>query len=141
MDFETALLTLSRQGFSCSQILMKLALDLDGRDNPDLLRAVSGLTCGMGHTGHTCGVLTGGACVLGYFTGQGDPEELPHSRAREIVADYVDWFRTQYGTDGCKEILGGDFSRSALVCPAMIEAAYFKLVELLGQYGILEATL
>lgn len=138
MDFETVLLTLRRQGFSCSQILMKLALELDGKDNADLLRAMSGLAMGMGRTGGACGILTGGACVLGYFTGQGEAGELAHSRADEAIFDYVSWFSEEYSAADCHALLGGDFSRSAAVCPAMLEAAYFKLLALLEQYGILE---
>ena len=138
MDFEMILLRLTREGYHCAQIMVKLALDLAGDDNPELVRAMSGLNSGMGGSGSACGVLTGGCAALGYFTGNGEPNEIPHEKAREIVARYVDWFRTEYGSDRCHDIIGGDRELSKIVCPAMIEAAYYKMVELLDEYGLLE---
>ncbi len=138
MDLDMILLEMSRQGFMCAQIMMKLALEIDGKENPDLIRAMSGLNFGMGKTGGACGVLTGGAAALGYFTGQGEPEELPHSRAWEIIASYVEWFRETYHTDTCYGLIGGDYSVCHTTCPAIIEAGYEKMVELLIEYEIVE---
>ncbi len=47
------------EGDTCGHILAKLALEAVGRDNPDLVRAMSGLAVGMGR-GFNCGCLTGG---------------------------------------------------------------------------------
>lgn len=138
MDFETTLLELAHQGFECSQILMLMALEIDGKENPDLIRAMSGLCGGMGRSGGACGVLTGGCCVLGYFTGQGEAGELAHSRAREMISEYAGWFHDHFGTTDCRDIIHGDFSRCLTVCVPIIEEGYFKLLELLGEYGILE---
>ena len=55
MDLRERLLELGLQGFECSQIMMMIALELEEKENPDLIRAVSGLTGGMGH---------GGGCLL-----------------------------------------------------------------------------
>ncbi|HNZ63950.1 MAG TPA: C-GCAxxG-C-C family protein, partial [Bacillota bacterium] len=124
MDLDMLLLEMSRQGFMCAQIMMKLALDIDGKENPDLIRAMSGLNFGMGKTGSACGALTGGAAALGYFTGQGEPEELPHSRASEIIAAYVNWFKDTYHTDTCHGLIGGDYAACHTVCPGIIMAGY-----------------
>ena len=138
MDFEAILLEMTKQGFECSQILMLMALELDGAENPGLVRAMSGLNSGMGRTGGACGALTGGCCVLGYFTGKGVPEELEHSRAREIVSGYAQWFTGRFGTESCRDIINGDYSRCLATCPPMMEECYFKLMELLEEYDILE---
>lgn len=139
MDFEAILLEMTRQGFECSQILMLLALELDGAENPDLVRAMSGLCGGMGRSGGVCGALTGGCCVLGYFTGKGVPEELEYSRAREIVSGYALWFEERFGTSLCRDIIGGDYSKCLASCAPIMEECYFKLVELLEMHGIVEA--
>lgn len=137
MDFESFMLELTREGFECSQILMLAALALDGAENPGLVRAMSGLSGGMGRSGGACGALTGGCCVLGYFTGKGEPEELEHSRAREIVAAYADWFRARFGKENCRDLIGGDYSKCLSVCAPMVGACYEKLLELLEEYNLL----
>lgn len=139
MDFEEKLFELSRQGFECSQILMLMALEIDGADNPDLIRAMSGLCGGMGRSGGACGVLTGGCCFLGYFTGKGIPDEMEHSRSREIVSSYVSWFSERFPSTECRGIIGGDFSKTLSVCSPLISEAYVRLLELLDEYDILEA--
>lgn len=139
MDFESLLLELSREGFECAQILMLSALSLEGEENPGLIRAMSGLCSGMGRTGGACGALTGGCCALGYFTGKGDPEELEHSRAREIIAAYATWFRECFGTENCRDIVGGDYSKCLTVCAPMMEECYGKLLELMDEYNLLGA--
>lgn len=43
------MLEMSRKGYFCSQILLKLALEMTRkRKNPDLIRAMGGLCGGMG---------------------------------------------------------------------------------------------
>ncbi|MBZ0309444.1 MAG: C-GCAxxG-C-C family protein, partial [Anaerolineae bacterium] len=65
---------LKEQGFFCSQIIMILGLELQGKENPDLVRAMHGLAGGLGFTGETCGALTGGSSVLGVYAGRGNPK-------------------------------------------------------------------
>lgn len=137
MDFESFLLDRTREGFECSQILMLAALALDGEENPGLVRAMSGLNGGMGRTGGPCGALTGGCCALGYFTGKGEPEELEHSRGREIIAAYADWFRSSFGTERCGDIIGGDYSKCLALCAPMVVDCYHKILELVEEYDLL----
>ena len=75
MDDRERLRELKQQGFFCSQVLMQLALDLQGRDNAPLVRAMHGLAGGLGFMGETCGAPTGGACVLGLYAGKGTADE------------------------------------------------------------------
>ena len=37
------MMELRRQGFRCSQIIMALGLEAGGKDNPDVIRAMTGL--------------------------------------------------------------------------------------------------
>lgn len=121
---------------------MLLALETDGCENPDLVRAMSGLTGGMGHCRKECGALTGGCCVLGYFAGRGSTEEMEHNRFTQIVKDYVNWFQEQYGTlegnTDCRSILGEDFSKTFAVCLPILEACQEKLTALLSENGVID---
>ena len=67
MELFDRMLELSGQGFYCAQILLILALEAEGKENPDLVRAMSGLNGGLGFSGNVCGALTGGCCLLGHF--------------------------------------------------------------------------
>ena len=97
MDEMDRLIELRRQGFFCSQILMLLGLELQGKTNPDLVRSLQALAGGLGFTGETCGSLTGGACLLGLYAGKGSPEEEDDPRLLFMVEDLVGWFKGDYG--------------------------------------------
>ena len=81
-------------GYTCGQILVKLALEAQGRDNPDLVRAMSGLALGMGQ-GFNCGSLTGGCCVLGLYGGRSDENQPGHPRFDIMVEEFSGWFESE----------------------------------------------
>jgi len=130
---------LKRQGFFCSQILMTLALDLQGQDDPALIRAMHGLAGGLGFVGETCGALTGGASVLGLYAGKGRPEEDDDPRLSFMIADLVQWFKAGYGHDyggiRCADILQGEPNAQATRCPLMVRGTFQKVKELLVASG------
>ena len=127
-DMDTRFMELASMGFECSQILMMLFLEMEGRENPDLIRAMGGLT--------------GGAAVLGYFTARGEYEEMEHEKSREIIASYAQWFEETYGAEyggcNCQDIIGGDYSKCLLVCAPIVQECFEKIMELLTEYEILE---
>ena len=63
-DTSLRLAQLSAQGLCCSQILMQLALEDMGADNPPLIRAMAGLCEGSGGGG-LCGPGRGRRAVVG----------------------------------------------------------------------------
>ena len=136
-DFFTRMLKLSAQGFQCAQILMILALESDGKEDADLVRAAGGLNMGFSDTSGPCGALTGGCCFISYFTGKGDAEELGDPRLRDMLSEYAGWFRDEYGTAGgaciCREILQGNPENIAGRCPGIVQASYMKALEILGE--------
>ncbi len=140
MDLFDRMLELSGQGYFCAQILMILALESEGKEDPDLIRAVGGLNGGLGFSGRTCGALTGGCCLLGYFLGKGEPEELEDPDAQALTASLADWFEDtfseQFGGCSCREILEGDPGNKMRRCPEIVEAVYLKCGELLQEKGI-----
>ena len=92
MDDREQLMALRQQGFYCSQIIMLQGLDMTGKSNPDLVRAMHGLAGGLGFSGELCGALTGGASLLGLYAGKGIPEQPEDPRLDFMIVDLVKWF-------------------------------------------------
>lgn len=139
MSDQDRMLELKRQGFFCSQILMQMALDLQGRENPALVRATHGLAGGLGFTGETCGALTGGVCVLGLYAGKGRPQDEDDPRLLFMIEDLVKWFKAGYGQEygglRCDVILSGDPHAQATRCPRMVAGTFQKVKDLLVENG------
>jgi C_GCAxxG_C_C family probable redox protein len=141
MELFNKIVELSRQGFFCSQIMMILALESEGKENPDLIRAMGGLNGGLGFTGDVCGCLTGGCCFLSYFLNKGKADELEDPALRDAIADYIRWFRdmtqSAYHGDTCYDITKNKAVKRIENCPPLIEAAMEKCMELLAERGVI----
>jgi hypothetical protein len=74
-DAMIRMMRLAQKGYTCSQILILLALEARAEENPSLVRAAAGLAYGCGTGKGSCGVLTGGSCVIALFAGKGSDEE------------------------------------------------------------------
>jgi C_GCAxxG_C_C family probable redox protein len=139
MDELDQLMEFSKQGFFCSQILMLQGLDLMGKSNPDLIRAMHGLAGGLGFSGELCGALTGGASLLGLYAGKGIPEQDEDPRLIFMVEDLVKWFIAEYseqfGGIRCEEILAGSSQNQVKRCPMMVIGVLQKVKELLVENG------
>jgi hypothetical protein len=119
---------LNRKGFSCSQIMLMMTMDLIGMEEDEyLVRAVKGLTQGMG-IGHACGIVTGAACSFSLARGQ--------SGLTELFPMFYEWFYEKYGEEcggiNCMELLEGDINAKLRVCPGMIGNSWDKASELLS---------
>ncbi|GAB7081669.1 DVU_1555 family C-GCAxxG-C-C protein [Megalodesulfovibrio paquesii] len=139
-DLEQEVLRLLGDGFNCSQIVLKLGLELTGEDRPELVRMAQGLGHGIG-AGEVCGALLGGICLLSWHCGRGSDEETKHPMFDAILSDLVTWFQesacASYNSIRCGDILedsGGTphFER----CAGLTAGAYEKAVEILQQYEI-----
>jgi C_GCAxxG_C_C family probable redox protein len=130
---------LRKQGFLCSQILMILALETQGKDNPDLIRAMNGLVGGIGFTGGVCGALTGGACLLGLYAGKAAAGDEENIRLTFMVQDLVKWFdqehASKYGGNRCDQLTGDDARRQAALCPVLVSTTWQKVKDLLVENG------
>jgi C_GCAxxG_C_C family probable redox protein len=137
MDDNDAMLELKNQGYFCSQIIVKMGLELRGEENIPLVRAMHALAGGLGFSGELCGALSGGACFLGLYAGKGLPEDDEDPRLMIMVLDLVKWFTQEYGqTYGgirCMDILKAN--SQAAVCPLIVAATYQKAKELLVENG------
>lgn len=141
MELFDRMLELSGQGFYCAQILMILALESEGKEDPDLIRAMSGLNGGLGFSGRVCGALTGGCCLLGYFCGKGEAEELEDPDASAMIRELVEWFEESmeeaYGGSSCSQILDGDPGNKMRRCPQIVEGVFEKCLEILQEHQAL----
>lgn len=140
MDEYERMLELKQQGFYCSQILLLLGMELQGKENPDLVRAVHALAGGIGFSGETCGALTGGACLLGLYAGKGAPEDEDDPRLIFMAEELVRWFKDGYGVEyggiRCDEILAEGGKTMGRRCPAIVQGTFQKVKELLVENGI-----
>jgi hypothetical protein len=135
-DILIRMLQLGQKGYNCSQIIMLLGLELRGETNPRLVRAMGGLAYGCGSGHGTCGVLTGGCCLLALYAGKGSDEEVPSDRYDLMLQELNDWFASRSGCDP------GDMSCDAIVgeagpvasrqsCGALVADTFTKVIEIL----------
>lgn len=142
MQNEMARLTqLHMQGFHCAQILLTLGLELQGKENPDLLRAMTGLAGGLGFCGKNCGALTGAVCLLGLFAGRGSLEERENQELNPMIQELIDWFETSLGKEfggiDCHTILRGDPWNRMTRCPRLVSETYLRAKQILTDRGFL----
>jgi len=133
------MMELAQQGFHCAEILLLMGLEGQGKVNPDLIRAVSGLSGGVGSSGDLCGAVTGGACLLGLYSGRGSAEDEEDPRLRIMISDLLDWFSMEqekrYGGVHCRDIIGEDPRNMLERCPRIVSAVYRKVRSLLDDNG------
>jgi C_GCAxxG_C_C family probable redox protein len=139
MDDMDQLIALRRKGFYCSQILILKGLEMMGKSNPDLVRAMHGLAGGLGFSGELCGALTSGAALLSLYAGKGTLMQEEDPRLDFMIVDLVKWFKAEYGEPfggiRCEEILAGDSKNQMNRCPMMWVGVFQKVQELLFKNG------
>ncbi|HUA99295.1 MAG TPA: C-GCAxxG-C-C family protein [Terracidiphilus sp.] len=142
MDMNNAdafrVMELGMQGYNCSQILMLLALEAQHKENPDLVRAMTGLVGGMS-CGKNCGTLTAGCCLLGLYAGKGTPDANADDRLEPMLHSFVEWFESEfkprYGGIDCAVILEDDARNRLARCPSIMLESLAKLKEILAENG------
>lgn len=125
-------------GFKCSHILAMLALEAQGRDDPDLVRAMSGLALGMGQ-GFNCGALSAGCCVIGLYAGRSNADAAEDPRFAGALDALSGWFhamaKEKFGGIDCADIMKFDPALKAERCPGLILDTWTKATEILAEYG------
>lgn len=140
-DTQIRMLQLGQQGFTCSQIIMLLALELRGVDNPDLVRAMGGMAYGCGSGYGSCGVLTGGCCMMALYAGKGSTHETPLDFFELMLQELNDWFSRHTGCAvddmSCHAIVGeAGPAASRQRCGHILQETYSKVIEILTANGI-----
>jgi len=135
------MIQLADNNYNCSQILMILALEQEGRDIPDLIRSMSGLGDGCGFFKETCGVMTGAACLLSWYAGKGSDNEVESKKLLPMLQEFGDWFQQEvgekYSGTRCMEIVGDKVGTpdGKMICGAIILQSFTKLNEILAVNG------
>ncbi|HEY5555951.1 DVU_1555 family C-GCAxxG-C-C protein [Acetobacterium sp.] len=141
---ETAyrILQLSMGGYCCTQIMLKMALEDEEKENPDLIRAVNGLCNGIGNDQKTCGVIIGGIGILGLYAGKGELREYPKEGYSAMITEYMEWFEESFGNTDCIDLIGVtkftdvNSDQSYMVkCGEHLANSYQKIQEILTEHG------
>ena len=141
MDLYDRILELSNCGYFCGQILAILMLETIGEENPGLIKAMGGLNGGVGFSLGCCGCMTGGACILSYFTGKGEDTGTDDPQHRPALKEFTEWFEKEmlieYGGTDCRDITAGSTAKRLEYCPGIIAATYQKCMDILQERGLL----
>ncbi|QGY41494.1 hypothetical protein GM415_15665 [Pseudodesulfovibrio cashew] len=134
-DTGLRMMELAGKGYCCSQIMVLLALDEMGRENPDLVRAAGGLCDGMGDCSGPCGVFSGAALVLGLFGGKGTDMEEKNDVLVLMLESLRDAFveaTSAFGGTSCGEILDGECGQPNMArCGSLLSDIYGRVREIL----------
>jgi hypothetical protein len=132
------MMELDYNGYYCSQILLILALEAQGKSDPDLVRAMGGLAHGSGFTDGICGTLSGAACLLALYAGKGADREFEDENLKYMLKDLYEWFEQtfgrRYGDITCEAIVG-DRTEIRQRCAEVVAKTYGKVLELLSAGG------
>lgn len=139
-DVQVRMLQLAGRGYACSQILIRLFLELRTEENPALVRAVSGLAYGCGGGRTTCGTLTGACCALALYAGKGRDDETGSEQLILMLQALSDWFEERvggrYGGTTCEIIVGEEGPQAARQhCGRIVAETYAKVLEILSAHG------
>lgn len=142
MDEHTIrMMRLSGRGYVCSQIMMKMALELRGEENPSLVRAMAGPGYGCGTGVGTCGALVGGCCLLALYAAKGSDNETASDRMMLMFSELSDWFSERigerYGGVECETIVGEEGPAASMqACGGIVLETYGKAMEILASNEI-----
>jgi C_GCAxxG_C_C family probable redox protein len=127
---------LASQGYCCTQILMILVLQAEGRENYDLIRAANGMCVGMQCQG-TCGAISGIIMAFGLYAGRGRPEDERSEKLRIMSEEFTNWFKEEYKSTLCRELVTVDIFTDEgeevypVKCGEIILKAYNKMKDIL----------
>ncbi|AQR93441.1 MULTISPECIES: DVU_1555 family C-GCAxxG-C-C protein [Clostridium] len=136
---------LASSGYCCSQILIIMYLEKNGLENVPLVKSMAGLCAGVGNTGKTCGIITGGACLFGLYAGKGLDTEVRDDNLKKMIQEFVQWFEDEFEYTECIDLITvdvlNDINESEaypVKCGNTMQKCYNKIDEILKNYGYLE---
>ena len=136
-EYDLDILRLGGQGYCCSQILLLLALELQDRSNPGLVRAMHGLCDGFPNGRGVCGAASGAACLIGYYAGKGG-ERQADEKLPLMLDELGEWFEAKcsqrFSGISCSDITGQG-KPDKTVCGELISESYAKAMTLLIENG------
>lgn len=138
-DIVLRMIELAGKNYNCSQIMMILTLDQEGEQNPDLVRAMSGLGDGCGFFKETCGIMTAAAAILSWYAGKGADSETESEKLLPMLEELGDWFeqeiaKKKYQGTRCKDIVGDlvGTEEGKQICGGIVFQTYNKINQILA---------
>lgn len=136
--YELDILRLANQGYCCTQIVLLMALEVQGRENKGLVRAASGLCHGFPDAAGPCGAVGGAAFLLGYYAGKGTADEEEDERLPLMLSQLTEWFNDycekRYSGISCEQIVVGG-QPDAGICGGLIADCYGQALTILVEHG------
>ena len=136
---------LANSGYCCSQILIITYLESKGMENVALVKAMAGLCAGVGNTGKTCGIVTGGACLFGLYAGKGIDIEIRDDNLKKMIQKFVEWFEDEFESTECVDMITVDVLNDMnekeaypIKCGNTMQKSYNKINEILKEYKYIE---
>ena len=134
-----------KKGLNCSQAIIATYGPPLGLEEDMGVKVASAFGGGMGHTGKTCGVLTGALMVIGLHCSKADCS-VAQAKARSyaLASELMKTFQNRHVYTNCKDLIGQDLSteegmRSAreddlfgTLCSAFVHSAAEILEEFLA---------
>jgi len=107
-----------QEGLNCAQSVLRAVAEARGHTCPACIPAVAlGMGGGIGHTGHTCGALTGAVLAAGLAVELRHPTvALParKAEANRVASRLVEAFAAQFGSTDCATLRDQALSDPAL---------------------------
>ena len=96
-------------GFNCAQSVFYPYSKELGLDPEKALKIATAFGGGMGHTGETCGAVSGAYMAIGLKHGKKDAaENEAKEKTYSLVMEFSRRFKSVYGSVRCTELLGHD---------------------------------
>ena len=137
-EYDIDILRLAGAGYCCSQIVVQLGLEVQGTENPGLVKAMAGLCHGFPAMDGTCGAVSGAACLIAYYGGKGAPDEEESDRLPLMLSELSDWFK-EYSSSRFKGIRCSDIVEDGqldtAICGGLVSKCYGKALTILVENG------
>lgn len=137
-EYDIDILRLAGAGYCCSQIVVQLALEIQGVENPGLIRAMAGLCHGFPNMDGSCGAVTGAACLIAYYGGKGAGDGDESERLPLMLAELAEWFgqytAPKFKGIRCSDIVEGG-QLDAAICGGLVGECYGKALTILVENG------
>jgi hypothetical protein len=137
---------LADNDYHCSQIILKLSLEKEGVENPDLIRSMYGLAEGCWFLNGTCGILSGSACLISWYAGKKTGRENVSDEVLPMLQDLVTWFKEEvkgkFNSPNCSDIVGDRIgtTEGVEICGNLLIKTYAKVNEILESYGFIDSS-
>jgi C_GCAxxG_C_C family probable redox protein len=141
---ESAYANMAARKMNCAQCVLTAFSEELGLERIQALKMAMGFGGGIGHTGQTCGAVSGAIMVIGL------KQDLSSTNAQEVkdktyalIKDFTGEFIKSNGSTSCTELLGYDLSKPEQLtaarekgifttkCPQFVKSAV-EIVEEMG---------